>query len=200
MPRLHSSPERKSTRKSPKRMNGCDKLTGDTSTCLGCAVSPSAFVVLRANSVGKSLLNQAHRPTGKGQKGDTCPRLTGSLRNAISCALRPYASRQEESVMKTKDRVSLLGMLLCLSSALGYIGCGGASTPPPSISVSVSQTTATINTGTTDQFTATVENDPANKGVGWSVFCSAASCGTVSPTSTASGAATTYTPPALLAA
>ena len=38
----------------------------------------------------------------------------------------------------------------------------------------------------------------ANKGVTWAVSCSGADCGTISPTSTSSGAPTTYTAPAAI--
>jgi predicted dienelactone hydrolase len=65
----------------------------------------------------------------------------------------------------------------------------------PGIGVSISSPNATVNLGATGQFTAAVTNDSSNKGVNWTVSCSAASCGSVSPTMTASGAATTYTAP-----
>ena len=97
--------------------------------------------------------------------------------------------------------MALFGMLFCVFLAVGQIGCGGGSasvTPPPSsgaISVSLSQATATVQAGTTMQFIATVANDAADKGVTWNMTCSAATCGTVSPATTASGAATTYTAP-----
>jgi hypothetical protein len=76
-----------------------------------------------------------------------------------------------------------------------FSGCGGSSGPPPPISVSVSAATATVLAGATGQFTAAVANDSANKGVTWSVSCSAAQCGTVSPITTPSGSPTTYTAP-----
>ncbi len=63
------------------------------------------------------------------------------------------------------------------------------------IMVSVSPAAATVAPGSTAKFTATVTNDGENKGVAWTVSCPAASCGSVSPTSTPSGTATTYTPP-----
>jgi hypothetical protein len=86
--------------------------------------------------------------------------------------------------------VTLLGVI---SLSLAWItGCG--SNPP--IAVTVRLSTASVQAGGTQQFTATVANDSANKGVNWSVSCSAAQCGSVSPTSTASGVPTTYTAPA----
>jgi dienelactone hydrolase len=63
------------------------------------------------------------------------------------------------------------------------------------IAVTVSPSTATVQAGSTQQFTATVSNDPKKSGVNWSVSCSTAPCGTVSPSTTGSGAATTYTAP-----
>jgi dienelactone hydrolase len=63
------------------------------------------------------------------------------------------------------------------------------------ITIAMQPYTATVPGNTTAQFTATVGNDLANKGVTWTVSCSPAPCGSVSPTSTASGAPTTYTAP-----
>ncbi len=73
-------------------------------------------------------------------------------------------------------------------------------TSQPVVLVSVSPTTATIQAGIgTKNFTATVQNDAQNKGVSWSLSgagCTGATCGALSATSSASGAAITYTPPA----
>ena len=70
---------------------------------------------------------------------------------------------------------------------------------PPPISVSVSPTSVLMGVNSTQQFTATVKNDGANKGVTWAPSQNnapcAPACGTVAPTSTASGEATTYTAP-----
>ena len=76
-------------------------------------------------------------------------------------------------------------------------GCGGSSyMPPPVISVTVSPASATVQASASAPFTATVSNDSTHAGVNWAVSCAAAPCGSVSPSSTASGAATTYTAPA----
>jgi hypothetical protein len=72
-------------------------------------------------------------------------------------------------------------------------------TSPPAIVVSVSPTTASVATGgATQSFTATLQNDSQNKGVTWTLSgagCSGGACGTVSPTSSGSGAAVIYTSP-----
>lgn len=67
------------------------------------------------------------------------------------------------------------------------------------ISAAVSPSSAAPTFGATAAFTATVSNDPGNKGVTWiltqgGTACSPG-CGSISPTSTASGMATTYNAP-----
>jgi hypothetical protein len=97
--------------------------------------------------------------------------------------------------MTSKKPIPLTAMLIAVVVAVGNCGCGGSSSPPPPISVSVLAATTTVLAGATGQFTATVANDAANKGVTWSVSCSTAQCGTVSPTTTPSGTPTTYIAP-----
>ncbi len=86
--------------------------------------------------------------------------------------------------------------LLGLGLAIVIAGCGGGGQiTPHNVTVSVTPSTATVQAGGPAQFTATVTNDSANKGVTWTVACSAAPCGAVSPATTASGVATTYAAP-----
>ncbi len=75
---------------------------------------------------------------------------------------------------------------------------------PPSIRVSVSPSSVLLGVNASQQFTATVQNDPANRGVIWTLnqsgtVCSAG-CGTLSVTSSASGMPITYTAPATVPA
>ena len=74
-------------------------------------------------------------------------------------------------------------------------GSDSSSTQQPPVSVAVTIDVATVQPGGTAQVTATVTNDAASRGVTWTVSCAATSCGTVSPQTTASRAATTYTAP-----
>jgi YVTN family beta-propeller protein len=100
--------------------------------------------------------------------------------------------------MTLRKCTSLAGVVFVALLAAATSGCSGGSattSPPPAISVSLSSATGTVQEGTTAQFTAMVTNDEANKGVEWTVSCSVTACGSVSPSSTASGAPTTYTPP-----
>jgi hypothetical protein len=67
------------------------------------------------------------------------------------------------------------------------------------ISVTVSPMSLSVKVGQTQSFTATVQNDSQNKGVGWMLSgsgCTGSACGTLSAVSSASGAAVTYTAPA----
>jgi hypothetical protein len=106
--------------------------------------------------------------------------------------------------MKSKNFASIIATLIALVVAVCNFGCGAASAPPPPpplISVSVSPSTPqSVDSGQTVNFIASVVNDSSNKGVTWTVTCSTAPCGSVSPTATASGAATTYTAPSTVAA
>ena len=72
-------------------------------------------------------------------------------------------------------------------------------TPPPAISVSITNKFATIAAGAAAvTLNATVQNDPANKGVAWTLTAGGAACspacGTLSGNTTTS---VTYTPPAV---
>ncbi|MDE3137212.1 MAG: hypothetical protein KGL59_11605, partial [Acidobacteriota bacterium] len=82
------------------------------------------------------------------------------------------------------------------SGSGGSSSSGGSST---SLTVTITPGSASVPENGTQQFTATVKNDPANQGVTWTLTSGgtacAPSCGTISVTTTASGAATTYTAP-----
>src|SRR2546425_932869 len=100
-----------------------------------------------------------------------------------------------------------LAIALGLFTATMVSGCGSGTSappppPPPPVSVSVSPTSASIQVNATQQFTATLQNDPSNKGVTWAFMQNGASCsaecGTLSATSSASGTPITYTAPAMV--
>lgn len=84
-----------------------------------------------------------------------------------------------------------------------------ASDPTKSATASITVTTApailvtlttlppsSLTTGATASIVASVTGDSANGGVTWSVTCGSSQCGSFNPTTTASGATTTYTAPA----
>jgi hypothetical protein len=90
-------------------------------------------------------------------------------------------------------------LLIASAIALCVLGCssGTSSGPtPPSISVSfLNPPVSSLNISTSTGLIATVMNDNSNAGVTWKTTCGSASCGTISPASTASGATATYTSP-----
>lgn len=94
-------------------------------------------------------------------------------------------------------RILLLFAVLCLP--LYLIGCAGTTSVTRTITVAVSPTAASVPAGQTQAFIAMVTGTP-NTGVTWTLTQGGAACspgcGTISPTSTTSGAATTYIAPA----
>lgn len=107
-------------------------------------------------------------------------------------------------------------ILFLLAAAISLLaGCNSGSTfnvqnpppPPPSSlcigfgnSCSTAPATYSVLVNGTLSLTATVQNDPTNSGVSWSVTCPiTGGCGQLSSQHTSSGQATTYTPPASLA-
>lgn len=77
--------------------------------------------------------------------------------------------------------------ILAVVSLASLSGCGSGTviaqqtSPPSSIVVTVSPSSVSVSIGKSQQFTATVQNDPTNSGVAWTMgnFCAAAICGTI---------------------
>jgi hypothetical protein len=111
--------------------------------------------------------------------------------------------RRDWEIALTRVRATRLPYAFAVLSTVVMSGCGGGSSSgnpgPVGASVTVSPVTASVQVGLTQMVTATVANDSANKGVTWALSgagCSAATCGTLSPSNSASGTAITYTAPA----
>jgi hypothetical protein len=107
--------------------------------------------------------------------------------------------------MRTRPALPLFAFAAITFWLTGCGGSGGSSgsggstppPPPPAISVALNPVPPTsLASGTTTSLIAVVSNDSKTAGVTWSVTCGSAQCGSFAPTSTASGAATTYTAPA----
>jgi hypothetical protein len=130
--------------------------------------------------------------SGAGCSGATCGTLSAasSTSGATITFTAPAGAPTPSSVTLTAASVSDT-----TKTAVATITVTPAA---PAIAVSLSQATASVAAGGTMSLTATVTNDSANKGVNWTLAgtgCSGASCGTVAPTSSASGVAVTYTAP-----
>ncbi len=84
---------------------------------------------------------------------------------------------------------------------LSLIACGGGDSggggSPGLVSVAFSpQPPASVTAGSSTSIVAVVTNDTSNSGVQWTVTCAGSNCGSINPSTTASGSATTYTAPA----
>jgi hypothetical protein len=99
---------------------------------------------------------------------------------------------------RTATKGPKLLALISLASILAACGGGGGGgSNAPAISVAfVSEPPSSMAISGTASVAATVGNDPAARGVTWSVKCQSSQCGSFSVASTASGVATTYTAPA----
>jgi hypothetical protein len=119
----------------------------------------------------------------------------------------PVSQRRNEKLMR-RAKEAHRWMLLHLSVAMIVVlgGCGGTNntklqnpSAPPTSAVSIAfqpAPTGSISLAGKTPITAVVSNDPSDAGVDWSLLCqNNGNCGTLTPLHTASGAATTYTPP-----
>lgn len=111
--------------------------------------------------------------------------LTGSKDGAASL-VNPTASAISPSWTSTNAAY----VSLCGAYSVGTI--------PPAVTVVNNPISVNVQSSATQQFTATVGNDPANQGVNWTCTSGGGSCGSFSPTHTSSGQATTWTAPALV--
>lgn len=113
-----------------------------------------------------------------------------------SCGMLSAATTTSVTYTAPGPVASNLTVTLTATSIADTTKTGTATITVPAITVAVAPTSATVNAGSSTTITPTVTNDPsAAPGVTWTVSCSTAPCGSVSPTSTASGTATTYTAP-----
>jgi arylsulfate sulfotransferase len=96
-------------------------------------------------------------------------------------------------MLKDLSKCLSLSFVLALISIIAGCGGGSSTTTGGTISVAVSPATATVTSGGTTQFTATVTGDSSNGGVTWSVSSSSATPGTIDATGK-------YTAPSVTAA
>ena len=104
--------------------------------------------------------------------------------------------------MSSKTLAMKLIAVLGSATLVFLVGCGGNTSqpPPPSqpTAVTVSPSSATVQTGGVQQFTATVSPGDANQAVTWSLSgtgCTGVSCGTIDATGKYTAPATAPNPP-----
>src|SRR5439155_142486 len=144
-------------------------------------------------------------PSNKGvswtltQGGAVCSPSCGTIASATTASGSP-ASYTAPSTIPANPSVTVVAT----SVANTTVSATATVTVIAAVGVSVSPGTANVSVNATQQFTATVTNDPNDKGVSWTLTQSGTpcspGCGTISPVNAASGAATTYTAPSVVPA
>ena len=90
--------------------------------------------------------------------------------------------------MNSKTVLKVGTLVLCCVVLALFSGCGSFQAIPQNVVVTVSPTTASVVLNQSQQFTATVQNDPLNRGVNWVVSnlefanCTPVLCGTIDQT------------------
>jgi hypothetical protein len=133
--------------------------------------------------------------SGQGCSGSTCGAISGASGATIMYGA-PAAAPTPPTVTLTATSVTD-----GTKSSTATITISAPAAPPPAIVVAVTPSMSTVQTGASQVFSATVQNDAQNKGVNWSLSLAAAACpvntcGTVSPATSLSGANVNYTAPA----
>jgi len=133
------------------------------------------------------------------QGGTSCSPGCGTL----TPSLTPSGVATNYSAPATPPPTNLAVTVTATSVALSAAS-GSATVTVLAITISVAPGSALLPGGTAQRFTATVSNDLTGSGMSWmltenSAPCAPA-CGTISPTGTANGAATTYSAPAKVSA
>jgi hypothetical protein len=130
--------------------------------------------------------------SGQGCSGSTCGAISGASGATVMYAA-PAAAPTPPTVTLTATSVT--------DSTKTSTATITISSPPPVIVVAVMPSMSRVQTGASQMFSATLQNDAQNKGVNWSLSLAAAACpvntcGTVSPATSLSGASVRYTAPA----
>ncbi len=164
---------------------------------ISVSVSPTTGNVL----AGGTLMFTATLQNDSQNKGVAWS-LAGTGCSAAACGtVSPGSSLSGTSVTYTAPMVAPSGTVtVTATSSVDSTKSAAAviTVTPLPIAVTVAPAAASVQVGTTEQFTATVQNDAQNKGVTWQLLgssCEDFGCGTLSATSSPSGLAITYTAP-----
>src|ERR1700732_3979730 len=106
--------------------------------------------------------------SGKGCSGSTCGAISGASGATIMYAA-PAAAPTPPTVTLTATSVTD-----STKSSTATITISAPAAPPPAIVVAVTPSMSSVQTGASQVFSATVQNDAQNKGVNWSLSLAAA--------------------------
>lgn len=175
-------------------LTGCGGSSSPPPPPISVSLSKTAATV-QAGATANFTANVSNDSTNSGVKWSvscpTAPCGTVSPSSTPSGVTTTYAA---PATAPTND----VKVTLVATSVADSTKTASAIVTFPAILVSVLPGTATVQASATMQLTAAVAYDPSNSGITWAVSCATPSCGTVSPGSTPSGAATTYTAPTTL--
>jgi hypothetical protein len=135
-----------------------------------------------------------------------------ALESRYTRVMRELGADEMEQVMfrklSLKSQIGVGLFVLTLGSSI-ISACGGSSLPiptqsqpPQAINVALTNSSPAIDTGQADSLTATVRNDPNNKGVKWTIACPSGvtACGGMAQATSASGAVDRYNAPSSVSA
>jgi hypothetical protein len=186
-------------------LGGCANRTSSPNLDVTPAISVSVSPTTVSLQVGQPQTFTATVQNDSQNKGVTWA-LSGTACSGAACGTLSATSSALGTAITYTAPASVpspAAMTLTATSASDGTKSGAATitvtAKPPAINVALSLTTASVVTGGTQAFTATVQNDSQNKGVTWTLSgtgCSGAVCGTLSASASASGTAITYTAPA----
>jgi hypothetical protein len=173
-----------------------------TSPALSVTVSPDASSL----ELGQMLTVTATVANNEGTRG-VIWRLGGAGCGGFSCGrLSAIFSRSGAPITYTAPaNLPLPTDVTVTATSIADFTKSGAATitidpAPGTIVATASPTIASLPAGASQNFTAIVQNDSQNKGVTWELLgasCSEHICGSLSSSSSASGAAIVYTAPAI---
>jgi hypothetical protein len=185
-------------------LSGCSGLVSGTTppppgTAVSISISPttSSIATNKTQDFTATVANDSQNKgvswslTGTGCSGTACGTL--STTSSASGGVVTYTAPASAPAGVTLSAIALADNTKSAAATITV-------TALPPIAVTVSPAASTLQASAGSQsFLATVQNDAQNRGVTWSLFgagCTAAACGSLSATSSASGAAIAYTAPA----
>jgi dienelactone hydrolase len=197
----------------------CKQITriGGSALILLAVIFPNCLSGCGGNAESKPSITVTVSPDSANVQARGTQQFTASLTNdstnsgvtwTVSCAAPPCGSVSPTSTPSdvpttytapTDPPSTSLGVSIRASSVASPHASAYVFVTVPSVTVSVNPNDTTIQAGATQQFTATLNNDPSNSGVAWTLAengsaCSPG-CGTIAPSTTISGVPATYAAP-----
>ena len=177
----------------------------DSGTFTGAVVQPfsGTFAGMLAvgsttNAVTATVSQSNYNVSVTGTANGTPFTLTGTVVGATFNVTGTIAGQSVQYVGLYETSTNDFRVYDTAFNLVGVLNAQSSAPPPTPISVSVSPTTASVQVGQQANFATTVMDDSANKGVTWALTgsgCSGATCGSIAPSSSASGATVVYTAP-----